>query len=43
MWAGFGKVESMYMVMAAINIHHFMVDAHIWKICRGPNYRTVVA
>ena len=43
MWAGFGKVESMYMVIAAINIHHFIVDAYIWKIRKDPNYRTVVA
>lgn len=43
MWAGYGKVESMYMVIAAINIHHFIVDAYIWKIRKDPNYRTVVA
>ena len=43
MWAGFGKVESIYMVIAAINVHHFIVDAYIWKIRKDPNYRTVVA
>lgn len=43
MWAGYGKVESMFMVIAAINIHHFIVDAYIWKIRKDPNYRTVVA
>jgi hypothetical protein len=43
MLAGYGKVESMFMVMAAINIHHFIVDAYIWRIRKDPNYRTVVA
>lgn len=43
MWAGYGKVESMYMVIAAINIHHFIVDGFIWKIRRDPNFHTVVA
>jgi hypothetical protein len=43
MWAGYGKVESMFMVIAAINIHHFIVDAYIWKIRKDPNVRTVMA
>ncbi len=43
MWAGYGKVESFYMVIAAINIHHFIVDAYIWKIRKDRNLRTVVA
>jgi len=25
-----------------INIHHFVVDAFIWKLRRDPNYQTVV-
>ncbi len=43
MWAGYGRVESVYMVIAAINIHHFIVDGYIWKIRKDPNLRTVVA
>jgi hypothetical protein len=39
--AGFGMAESMLLVVAAINIHHFIVDAYIWKLRRGSNYRTV--
>lgn len=41
-WAGYGKVESLFMVMAAINIHHFIVDRYIWRIRKDRNYRTVV-
>jgi hypothetical protein len=41
--AGFGKVESMFMVIAAINIHHFIVDAYVWRIRKDRNYGTVVA
>jgi hypothetical protein len=40
---GFGRVESMYMVIAAINIHHFIVDRYIWRIRKDQNYRTVIA
>ncbi len=29
--AGFGLGESMLLVTAVINIHHFIVDAYIWK------------
>lgn len=39
--AGFGMAESMMLVVAAINIHHFIVDAFIWKLRRGSNYRTM--
>lgn len=39
--AGFGLAESMLLVVAAINIHHFVVDAFIWKLRRGSNYRTM--
>jgi len=41
--AGFGTVESSLMVIAAINIHHFVVDGFIWRIRRDPNYRTVMS
>ena len=41
---GFGSAESLLMVIAAINIHHFIVDAFIWKLGRGDiNQRTVDA
>jgi hypothetical protein len=29
------------MVTAAINIHHFIVDAFIWKLRQDANYRIV--
>jgi hypothetical protein len=39
--AGFGLVESALMVTAAINLHHFIVDAFIWKLRQDANYRIV--
>jgi len=39
---GFGKVESMLMVVAAINIHHFVVDAYIWRLKQGDRNRVIV-
>jgi hypothetical protein len=39
--AGFGLVESALLVTAAINIHHFVVDAFIWKLRQGTNYQIV--
>ena len=30
------------LVVAVINIHHFVVDAYVWRLRRDPNYRTVV-
>jgi hypothetical protein len=41
--AGFGMVESAFLVVAAINVHHFVVDAYIWRLRRDPNYGTVMA
>jgi hypothetical protein len=43
MLAGFGQVESTLMVLAAVNIHHFVVDGYIWRIRKDHNYATVVA
>jgi hypothetical protein len=40
--AGFGLVESMLLVIAAINVHHFIVDAYIWKLRPGDSNRGVV-
>lgn len=39
--AGFGFVESAMLVTAAINVHHFIVDAYIWRLRRDPNYAVV--
>ena len=41
--AGFGVVESTFLVVAIVNIHHFVVDAYIWRLRRDPNYGTVMA
>ena len=41
-WAGFDLTRSALMVTAAINIHHFVVDAYIWRLRRDPNYANVV-
>ncbi len=40
--AGFGRVESMLLVIAAINVHHFVVDGFIWKLRQGDSNRRVV-
>ncbi len=39
---GFGYAESSLLIVAAINIHHFIVDAFIWKV-RKPATRRVAA
>lgn len=39
---GFPIVQSGLLVYAIINIHHFVVDAFIWKLRRDPNYQNVV-
>lgn len=41
-FAGFGPVESVLLVAAAINIHHFVVDAYIWRLKKGDTNRTIV-
>ncbi len=41
-WVGFGRVESMILVFAAINVHHFIVDAYIWHLGRGGSNRRIV-
>jgi hypothetical protein len=40
---GFGLAESMLLVIAVINIHHFIVDAYIWRLRKDKNFETVVA
>ena len=39
---GFGAVESFLLFGAAINIHHFIVDAFIWKLRKGTDNRRIV-
>jgi hypothetical protein len=41
-WAGFDPALTPQLTVAVINIHHFIVDAYIWRLRRDPNYRTVV-
>lgn len=43
MFLGFGPAESMLLVIAAINIHHFIVDAYIWRLKPGDSNRQVIA
>jgi hypothetical protein len=38
---GFGWAASATLVVAAINLHHFIVDAYIWRLRKDPNYRVV--
>jgi len=39
---GFPIMQSGLLVTAIINIHHFVVDAFIWRLRRDPNYQNVV-
>lgn len=39
---GFGLAESVLLVVAAINLHHFIVDAYIWKLPKGDSNRAIV-
>jgi hypothetical protein len=39
---GFGPVESALLVLAAINIHHFVVDAYIWRLKKTDGNRRIV-
>ena len=41
--AGFGWAESVLLVTATINVHHFVVDAYIWRLRKDPNYRVVTS
>lgn len=40
---GFTLAQSLLMVTAVINIHHFIVDAYIWRLRRDPNLAVVTA
>lgn len=39
---GFGAAESVLLVAAAVNIHHFIVDAYIWRLGKQDSNRRVV-
>ena len=39
---GFGAVESLLLVTAMINVHHFVVDAFIWRVRRDGRNRRIV-
>jgi hypothetical protein len=39
--AGFSFAQSLLVMVAIINIHHFIVDAFIWRLRRDPNYAVV--
>lgn len=39
---GYNVQKSILLVAAIVNVHHFLVDAYIWRLRRDPNYRTVV-
>ncbi|REJ66821.1 MAG: hypothetical protein DWQ31_13485 [Planctomycetota bacterium] len=39
---GFGVDESVWVVIAAINVHHFIVDGYIWRLKKGDSNRQVV-
>ena len=41
-YAGFGGVEATMSAFAAINIHHFIVDAYIWRLKKGDANREIV-
>jgi len=41
-FAGFGHVESMLIIAAAINLHHFIVDAYIWRLKPTDGNRKIV-
>ncbi len=38
---GLDYAMSVFVTVAAINIHHFIVDAYIWKLRNDPNYKLV--
>jgi hypothetical protein len=40
--AGFGLAESMLLVAAAINLHHFIVDGFIWRLGQRDANRRIV-
>jgi hypothetical protein len=41
-WAGFVYYDARLAVVALVNIHHFVVDAYIWRLGRGDSNRVIV-
>ena len=41
-WAGYQLLKSAVLVTAIVNVHHFVVDAYIWRLKKDPNYANVV-
>ena len=41
-WAGRGLAESMLLTVATINVHHFIVDAYIWRVGRDTQNARIV-
>jgi hypothetical protein len=41
-WAGFEYYDARLAVVALVNIHHFIVDAYIWRLGRGDSNRSIV-
>lgn len=41
-WAGFGYTESLLLTVAAISLHHFVVDGFIWRLGQGGSNRRIV-
>ncbi len=39
--AGFGLAESVLLTVATINVHHFIVDAYVWRLRGDANYKVV--
>ena len=39
---GFQLSESILLCIVAINLHHFIVDAFIWKVSKGRNYQITI-
>ena len=42
-FCGFGLAESAILTVAAINVHHFLVDAYIWRLRGDRNYGVVTS
>jgi hypothetical protein len=42
MLLGFGPAESVLLVAAVVNIHHFIVDAYIWRLKPGDSNRAII-
>jgi len=41
--AGFSYPQSYLLIVSVINIHHFIVDAYIWRLRRDPSYAAAAA